>query len=268
MCILVRRTFQRKKVLTEIEKGEYKDERVFTDRFGNHLYYTEMSAGSKALFELEGLPDKVINGAEMGFNALRLVAEIPECSIYFAQRREALPFRRAKTELYLNGKHYEDCELLNQKIMSGGIYMEIIVGNMVVSIELPPGIYATEDDSAVGKTYLARLLQASITAGDMNCLVVTYFAGITTDLVVKRLREKSYSFVMLDRLDLYLSDDIADALVDLREDTCIFVDLKNWSMTKAFCPDLVDFEFTERGIRLYEGDVVLTNNEQGILCSE
>lgn len=188
MCILVRRTFQRKKVLTEIEKGEYKDERVFTDRFGNHLYYTEMSAGSKALFELEGLPDKVINGAEMGFNALRLVAEIPECSIYFAQRREALPFRRAKTELYLNGKHYEDCELLNQKIMSGGIYMEIIVGNMVVSIELPPGI--------------------------------------------------------------------------------IFVDLKNWSMTKAFCPDLVDFEFTERGIRLYEGDVVLTNNEQGILCSE
>lgn len=111
-------TFQRK-VLTEIEKGEYKDERVFTDRFGNHLYYTEVSAGSKALFELEGLPDRIVNGAEMGFNALRLVAEIPECSIYFAQRREVLPFRRAKTELYLNGKHYEDCELLNQKIMSG-----------------------------------------------------------------------------------------------------------------------------------------------------
>lgn len=112
--------FQRK-VLAELEQGEYKDGRVFIDRFGNHLYYTEMSAGSKALFELEGLPDKVVNGAEMGFNALRFVAEIPECSIYFAQRDEALPFHGTKTELYLNGKLYKDCSLLNQKIESGGL---------------------------------------------------------------------------------------------------------------------------------------------------
>jgi len=110
--------FQRR-VLAEIEQGEYKDEKVFNDRFGNHLYYTEMSAGSKALFELEGLPDRIINGAEMGFNALHLVAEISECSIYFAQRDTALPFHSAKTDLYLNGKLYKDCGLLNQKIESG-----------------------------------------------------------------------------------------------------------------------------------------------------
>lgn len=110
--------FQRK-VLAEIEQGEYKNERVFTDRFGNQLYYTAMSTGSKALFELEGLPDRIINGAEMGFNALRFVAKISECSIYFEQRDAALPFHSAKTDLYLNGKFYKDCGLLNQKIESG-----------------------------------------------------------------------------------------------------------------------------------------------------
>ncbi len=132
--------------------------------------------------------------------------------------------------------------------------MKIVVGSMVISIELPFGIHATEDDSAMGKTYLAKLLQAGMMAGDANYLVITYFEGITTDFVIKRLRERTYLFIMMDRLDLYLSDGIADALVDIRENTCIFVDLKNWNLTKVFCPNLVDFEFTERGIRLYEGD--------------
>lgn len=108
-----------KKVLREVEKGKYKDGKFFIDRFGGQLYYTEMSTGSKALFELEGLPDKIINGAEMGFNALRLVTDIPECSIYFKQRDEALPFYGAKANLYLNGELYEDYSWLNRKIESG-----------------------------------------------------------------------------------------------------------------------------------------------------
>jgi len=134
--------------------------------------------------------------------------------------------------------------------------MRIVIGNVTVQIELPFGIHATEDDSAMGKTYLAKLLQASVATGNMNYLVVTYFTGITSDFVVKLLRERSYSFVMMDRLDLYLSEDIARVLVDIRKNTCIFVDLKNWNLTKVFCPNLVDFEFTERGIRLYESDDV------------
>ena len=107
------------KVLNEVEQGKYKDEKFFIDRFWGQLYYTEMSTGSKALFELEGLPDKIINGAEIGFNALRFVADIPECSIYFEHRDEALPFYGAKTELYLNGKAYKDYGILDQRIEGG-----------------------------------------------------------------------------------------------------------------------------------------------------
>ena len=110
--------FQRR-VLREVELGTYKDERFFIDRFGGQLYYTEMSTGSKALFELDGLPNNVINGVEIGFNALQLIKYIPECNIYFDYRDEALPFYGVKTPLYLNGKLYEDYGLLNQKIESG-----------------------------------------------------------------------------------------------------------------------------------------------------
>lgn len=134
--------------------------------------------------------------------------------------------------------------------------MKTVVGGIVISIELPFGIYAAEDDSAIGKTYLAELLQADITAGNMNYLVITYFAGITSEFVINKLTERKYSFIMLDRLDLYLNEEIADILVDIRKNTCIFIDLKNWNLTKRFCPDLIDFEFTERRIRLYESNDV------------
>ena len=134
--------------------------------------------------------------------------------------------------------------------------MKFVVGDKVVRIDLPFGIHAAEDDSAIGKTYLAKLLQAGVVTGSEEYLVITYFEGISDDIVVKRLKQKSYSFIVLDRLDLYLSEEIAIALSDIRKNSCIFVDLKNWNKTKIFCPNLVEFEFTAGGIRLYESNDV------------
>lgn len=134
--------------------------------------------------------------------------------------------------------------------------MRFVVGDKVIDIELPFGIHVAEDDSAIGKTYLARLLQAGVVTGSKEYLVITYFEGLSDDIVVRQLKQKNYSFIMMDRLDLYLSEEVAAVLSDIRKNTCIFVDLKNWNKTKLFCPNLVEFEFTEEGIRLYESDDV------------
>ena len=132
--------------------------------------------------------------------------------------------------------------------------MRFIIGGKIIVIELSFGIHAAEDDSAMGKTYLVKLLQAGVATGSKEYSVITYFEGISSDFVVKQLKQSKYSFIMLDRLDLYLSEEMAVVLSDIRESTCIFVDLKNWNRTKVLCPNLVELEFTERGFRLYEGN--------------
>lgn len=134
--------------------------------------------------------------------------------------------------------------------------MRFVIGDVLICVDLHPGIYAGGDDSAIGKTYLSKLLNAGMAVGGTEYLALTYFDGISDDTVVSQITKSSYSFIMLDRLDLYLTDKIASVLADIRKDSCIFVDLKNWNRTKVFCPVLAEIEFTRKGIRLYESNDV------------
>lgn len=77
--------FQRT-ILREIEKGEYIDSMRFRDRFGNMLYYTDISTSSKILLEADSLNGCVINATEMGLNATKYIWLLKDASLYFNGR--------------------------------------------------------------------------------------------------------------------------------------------------------------------------------------
>lgn len=58
-----------RKLIEVIEKGTYKDESSFVDRFGYKLWKSELSTGCKAALCVANHPDKIIDTAECGFNA-------------------------------------------------------------------------------------------------------------------------------------------------------------------------------------------------------
>ncbi len=91
LVIITGSQFQRE-VISIIEKGSYYDNKMFTDRFGGNLYYTSMSTGSKALFEVDFLTDYVINCVECGENALELLTHLDHGNVYLEYRDIDLPW--------------------------------------------------------------------------------------------------------------------------------------------------------------------------------
>lgn len=103
--------FQRK-VLREIESGEYHDDKRFKDRFGGLLYYTDMSTGSKALFVADCFKERIINFSECGENVIRLISYIDNCNIYIKDRQRPLPWD-IDYSVNFDGRYWDRVALLN-----------------------------------------------------------------------------------------------------------------------------------------------------------
>lgn len=58
-----------RKLLKEIEQGQYDTEFTFIDRFGVRLYTSELSSGCKTALLTEYRPDCIIDTRSCGFNA-------------------------------------------------------------------------------------------------------------------------------------------------------------------------------------------------------
>lgn len=71
--IQVKDTEYTRKAIKEIEKGEYYNEVVFTDRFKGNLYYSEMSTGCKAAIVVGTNPNIVLDLRECGLNAIDFI---------------------------------------------------------------------------------------------------------------------------------------------------------------------------------------------------
>jgi len=71
-----------RKVIKEIEEGEFLDSRSFIDKFGYKVYLENISTGSKTLLNIYHNPDKVFFVGEIGANATRLLEDIPSGKIY------------------------------------------------------------------------------------------------------------------------------------------------------------------------------------------
>ncbi len=75
--------------------------------------------------------------------------------------------------------------------------------NFKIEIDLKPGIYLFERESATGKTYLYRKLRSLIELGE-NVFAVTYNYWINSkESYIKSLKNQLYDVVMFDRFNLY-----------------------------------------------------------------
>lgn len=111
--------FQRT-VLKEIEKGEYIDSMRFKDRFGNMLYYTDMSTSSKILLEAESLNGCVINATEIGLNATKYIWLLKDASLYFNGRSSSFLADVDAIEVLVDGtSNYTSLQQLNSYIEGG-----------------------------------------------------------------------------------------------------------------------------------------------------
>ena len=104
-------SFQRR-IIKEVEKGEYFNDKFFRDRFGGLLYYTELSTGVKAMLEMEAFPESVINCVEVGNNALQYFSLLEQGSIYFESRNMGINWLR-DIPVCMNGRMFSHISVLN-----------------------------------------------------------------------------------------------------------------------------------------------------------
>ena len=86
------------------------------------------------------------------------------------------------------------------------------------------GLYVLDNESATGKTYLAKLLSAldvafSITYNEVQSIL---------DANIEEAFSGKYKIVMFDRFDLYCTQELYDKCVKYSEDMVILLDLKDY----------------------------------------
>lgn len=103
--------FQRK-VISEIDKGTYRDERTFIDRFGCPLPADYLCSGTKSLLLLDSVKDSIVNFTECGENALVLLSNITDGKLYLESRTTMLP-HVGEFPVMCNGEYWERISQLN-----------------------------------------------------------------------------------------------------------------------------------------------------------
>ncbi len=101
-----------RKIISDVDKGEYRDERTYIDRFGCPLPYMCLSTGSKALLLLDSKKDKIINMSECGDDCLVLLSYISDGKLYFNCRLSGIPWD-VDYPVMCNGKMWERISHLN-----------------------------------------------------------------------------------------------------------------------------------------------------------
>lgn len=71
-----------RKVIKEVEMGEYLSDSLYKTRFGVCLYTDFLSVSSKALILAEREPNKIINFMEVGCDCTELVIDLTKGGIY------------------------------------------------------------------------------------------------------------------------------------------------------------------------------------------
>lgn len=103
-----------RRVIMEIDMGNYIESDMFIDRFGRGLYIGCLSTSSKILLALNQYPNYLINATEIGSNAIDLILDIPDANVYF--QHSYIEFNNDVKEVYLNDKLYTSCDDLNMAI--------------------------------------------------------------------------------------------------------------------------------------------------------
>lgn len=103
------------KVLQEVEQSSFCDAQHFKDRFGHMLPVSCLSTSSKIILAVARYHDVVINCSEVGRNAIDLLLEVPDASLYF--KSGFYTFRQCGyCDVFVNGVHCETVETVNYRM--------------------------------------------------------------------------------------------------------------------------------------------------------
>lgn len=114
-----------RRIIENIEKGKYLDSRNFEDRFGRVLPRNLMSTGSKCALLVYHNPDCVINGVEMGRNALaELITHSNRGNVVLPAQNFGCSVSRFDSviDVMCKGKHYTSLHELVRYLMEDAPY--------------------------------------------------------------------------------------------------------------------------------------------------
>ena len=100
------------------------------------------------------------------------------------------------------------------------------MSNITIDISIPDkGLFVMGDDSSIGKTYLAELLQA---LEDDRIAVVTFNRDKAVQkALIEHISDPMVKMVLMDRLDLYINKELTEFISKMSRDKVILIDIKN-----------------------------------------
>ena len=101
-------------VLKEVEDAEYVDRTTFRDRFGRGLYSDCLSTSSKILLLVHYKPEVIVNGMELGDNAITLLLTLTEGSVFYPDVNVML--EKPDVDIMINGVHCTCCDEIEWRL--------------------------------------------------------------------------------------------------------------------------------------------------------
>lgn len=120
-----------------------------------------------------------------------------------------------------------------------------------LEINLPKDCYCFENESALGKTYVFKLLTLINDYDMASCCCITFKDWCTEPNVIAALTKRKYDYIFLDRFDLYATDGICKAIEKIRAESIIFMDIKNLKKVKYCFPEFADIRITREKVEVY-----------------
>ena len=94
--------------------------------------------------------------------------------------------------------------------------MELNIKPYGTKIELNNGFYVFNGEAASGKTLLCSIIDVARKNNLVKSLVLSYDISLKESDIINRIREDKYDIIIVDRFDMYISENICKALVEVR----------------------------------------------------
>lgn len=114
-----------------------------------------------------------------------------------------------------------------------------------IKIDLEPGLYAFEDISATGKTYLMSLFNVLNERELLSSCNITYKRNISSESIICEITKQTYDIIFFDRLDLYVTNQLCDAIGNLPKETIVLMDIKDLNLLHKIGVDIAEIELKE-----------------------
>lgn len=113
------------------------------------------------------------------------------------------------------------------------------------------GVYVLGSESSSGKTYLAELCKSLNTTYDSMFNVVSYIAG-ADESIYKQLIDRKCRICIVDRYDMFASDELSEELRLLGEDHIVLVGCKDICIARSLKAKRAGIALTKDEVKVYE----------------